>query len=174
MSALDDLLDDYEELAEAALRLEWSRDNHPGTHEFCCDNGRCLKCEEARIRAEEDLHGALSKVAPRPYRTVRDLRLRRPTKLPPQALQQETRNSDLVPAQYLRRFFAELERVKPRASYDVSHAISFRDDQLYLLVSLGDFRERVHVDDLDKDPLSAAQKVFQTWQAKLHNDEDIE
>lgn len=174
MSALDDLLDGYAELAEAALRLEWSRHNHPGTHEFCCDNGRCLKCEEARIRAEEDLHEVLSKVAPRPYRTVRDLRTRRPAELPPLALQQETRDSGLAPAQYLRLFFAELEKAKPRASYDVSHAISFRDEQLYLLVSLGDFRERVLVDSLDEDPSSAAQKVFQTWQTKLHNDEDIE
>jgi hypothetical protein len=43
-----------------------------------------------------------------------------------------------------------------------------------VLVSIGDFRERVYVEDLDEDPLSAAQKVFQTWQAKLRNDEEIE
>jgi hypothetical protein len=68
MSMLDDLLDEYGELAEAALRLERSRGNHPGVHEFCCENGRCLKCDEARVRAEEDLHEALAKVAPRPVR----------------------------------------------------------------------------------------------------------
>jgi hypothetical protein len=174
MSALDDLLDDYGELAEAALRLEWSRDNHPGEHEFCCHNGRCLKCEEARIRAEEDLHEALSKVAPRPYRTVRDLRFRRPAELPPLTMQQETSKFGLVPAEYLRRFFTELEKVKPRESYYVSHAITLRDGQLCILVTRGDSRERVYVDSLDEDPLSAAQKVFQTWQAKLHDNEDIE
>ncbi len=68
MSMLDDLLDDYAVLAEAALRLEQSRGNHPGAHEFCCENGRCLKCEEARVRAEENLHQALARVARRPFR----------------------------------------------------------------------------------------------------------
>jgi hypothetical protein len=69
--------------------------------------------------------------------------------------------------------FTELETPKPRDSYYVSHAIAFRDDQLYVLVSLGDVRERVYVDSLDEDPLSADQEVFQTWQTKLHKDEDM-
>lgn len=174
MSVLDDLLDDYADLAEAVLRFEWSRNNHPGAHEFCCDKGRCLKCDEARTRAEDDLHEALSKVAPRPFLTIRDLRVRRTADLPPLTLLQEIRKFGPVPAEYLRQFFTELEKVKPRASYYVSHAISFRDDQLCVLVSLGDFRERVYVDSLDEDPLTAAHNVFQAWQAKLHNDEDIE
>lgn len=174
MSELDNLLDHYRELAEAVLRFEWSRNNHPGAHEFCCDNGRCLKCEEARVRAEDDLHEALSKVAPRPFLTVPDLHVRRPAEMPPVTLLQETRKFGLVPSEYLRQFFTELEKVKPRASYHVSHAIGFHDDQLCVLVSLGDSRERVYVDSLDEDPLTAARKVFQVWQARLHTDEDID
>jgi hypothetical protein len=68
MSILDDLLDRNGELAEAALRLERSRGNHPGAHEFCCENGRCLKCEEARVRAEDAMHEALAKVVRRLFR----------------------------------------------------------------------------------------------------------
>jgi hypothetical protein len=67
MSAIDDLLDDYEAVAEAARRLERSRGSHTGEHEFCCENGRCLKCEEACRRAEADLHQALARVNPRPF-----------------------------------------------------------------------------------------------------------
>lgn len=35
-------------------------------------------------------------------------------------------------------------------------------------------RKRVYVEDLEEDPLSAAQRVVQLWNAKLHGDEDIE
>ena len=174
MSELDDLLDDYRELAEAALRLEWSRNNHPGAHDLCCDNGRCRKCEEARIRAEDDLHEALSKVAPRPYRTGHDLHFRRAAELPRPKPHQEARKFGAAPAEYLRQFFAELEKLKPREGHYVSHAITFRDEQLCVLLSRGDSRERVYVHSLDEDPLSAARKVFRIWQAKIHNDEDIE
>lgn len=78
------------------------------------------------------------------------------------------------PAEYLRHFFTELEKLKRPASAGVSHAIGFRDGQLCALASIGEFRERVHVEDLDEDPQRAAQEVFQLWQAKLHLDEDIE
>ena len=76
--------------------------------------------------------------------------------------------------EYLLRFFAELEKVKPRKICDVSHASSFQDERLCVLLSIGDFRERVYVEDLEEDPLSAAQRVVQLWNAKLHGDEDIE
>jgi len=174
MSELDHLLDDYGELAEAVLRFEWSRNDHPGAHEFCCDNGRCLKCEEARTRAEDDLHEALSKVAPRPFLTIRDLRIRRPAELPPLTLLQKTKTFGPVTAEYLRQLFTELKRVKPGASYYVSHGISSRDGEMCVLVSLGDFQEEVYVASLDEDPLSAVQKVFQAWQEKLRTDEDLE
>jgi hypothetical protein len=57
------------------------------------------------------------------------------------------------PADYLRCFFSELERLKHLSICDVSHAIDFRDGKLYVLMSIGDLRERVYVQDLDKDPV---------------------
>jgi hypothetical protein len=114
------------------------------------------------------------RIAPRPFLTIRDLRIRRPAELPPLTLLQETKKFGPVPAEYLRQFFTELEKVKPRANYCVSHAISSRDGDLCVLVSLGEFRDRVYVDSLDEDPLTAAQKAFRAWQARLRTDEDIE
>ena len=77
-------------------------------------------------------------------------------------------------AEYLRRFFSELESLKRRSSCDVSHAIGFRDGKLYVLMSIGDFRERVYVEDLEEDPASAAQDVFLLWQTTPRVDEEIE
>lgn len=168
---LDDLLDDYGELVEAALRLERSRGNHPGSHEFCCENGRCMKCEEARVRAEEDLHEALAKVAPRPFRPGARNKFDSGSD---SRAQQEIENVCAGPAEYLRRFFFELERLKRRSSCDVSHAVAFRDGKLHVLMSIGDFRERVYVQDLDQDPTSAAQDVFLHWKTTPRVDEQIE
>jgi len=78
------------------------------------------------------------------------------------------------PAEYLRCFFSELERLKRRSSCDVSHAIGFRDGKLHVLMSIGDFRERVYVQDLDQDPTSAAQDVFLQWKTTPRVDEQIE
>lgn len=78
------------------------------------------------------------------------------------------------PAEYLRRFFSELERLKRPLSCDVSHAIGFRDGKLYVLMSVGDCRERVYVQDLDRDPASAAQDVYVLWQTIPRVDEEIE
>jgi len=41
-------------------------------------------------------------------------------------------------------------------------------------MSVGDFRERVYVQDLDQDPVSAAQDVFLLWQTTPRVDEEIE
>ena len=78
------------------------------------------------------------------------------------------------PAEYLRCFFTELERLKCRSSCDVSHAIGFRDGKLHVLMSIGDFRERVYVQDLDQDPTSAAQDVFLRWRTTPRVDDLIE
>lgn len=78
------------------------------------------------------------------------------------------------PAEYLRRFFSELERLKCPMICDVSHAIGFRDGKLYVLMSIGDFRERVYVHDLDEDPASAAQDVFLLRRTTPRVDEEIE
>ena len=78
------------------------------------------------------------------------------------------------PAGYLRCFFFELERLKRRISCDVSHAIGFRDGKLHVLISIGDVRERVYVQDLDQDPASAAQDVFLLWRTTPRLDKEIE
>lgn len=39
MSALEELLDNYEVLAEAVRQLERSRGHHDGEHEFCLKGG---------------------------------------------------------------------------------------------------------------------------------------
>jgi hypothetical protein len=78
------------------------------------------------------------------------------------------------PAEYLRRFISELERLKHPSICDVSHAIGFRDGKLYLHMIVGDFRERVYLDDLDIDPASAAQDVFLQWRTTPRIDEEIE
>jgi hypothetical protein len=78
------------------------------------------------------------------------------------------------PAEYLRCFFFELERLKRRSSCDLSHAIGFRDGKLHVLMSIGDVRERVYVLDLDQDPASAAQDVFLLWRTTPRLDKEIE
>ena len=78
------------------------------------------------------------------------------------------------PAEYLRQFFSELERLKVRLVCDVSHAIGFRDGKLYVLMSVGDLRERVYVEDLDKDPAIAAQDVYLSWRTIPQVEEEIE
>ena len=78
------------------------------------------------------------------------------------------------PAEYLRCFLSELERLKRRSSCDLSHAIAFRDGKLHVLMSIGDFRERIYVQDLDQDPTSAAQDVFLQWKTTPRVDEHIE
>jgi hypothetical protein len=78
------------------------------------------------------------------------------------------------PAEYLRCFFSELERLKRRSICDLSHAMGFRDGKLYVLMSVGDVRERVYVQDLDQDPESAAQDAFLLWRATPDADEEIE
>jgi hypothetical protein len=57
-------------------------------------------------------------------------------------------------AEYLRRFFTELEQLKHRKNYYVSHAISFRDGRLFVLISRGDCRERVYVEVLDENAVA--------------------
>jgi hypothetical protein len=78
------------------------------------------------------------------------------------------------PAEYLRRFFFELERLKRRSRCDVSHAIGFRDGKLHVLMSIGDFRERVYVQDLDQAPALAAQVVYLLGRTKPRLDLEIE
>ena len=77
-------------------------------------------------------------------------------------------------SEYLRSFFTALDRLKVRESFSPTHAISVRDGRICVLVSSGDFRVRVFVDDLDQDPSIAAERAFQLWQTRVHRDEDVE
>jgi hypothetical protein len=170
MSMLEDLLDDYEAVAEAATRLVGSSGYSEGS-EQCCNTGHCLRCDEAYIQAETGLLRALTKVSPRSFRPTAPHEM--DGELGPRE-QQETKDLRSGPAEYLRCFFFELERLKRRSSCDVSHAIGFRDGKLHVLMSIGDFRERVYVQDLDQDPASAAQDVFLQWRTTPRVDEQIE
>jgi len=82
--------------------------------------------------------------------------------------------ADSGPAEYLRRFFLELENLKSWLNCDVLHAIGFRDGKLYVVMSVGYFRERVYVQDLDRDPASAAQDAFLQWRTTPQVGELIE
>lgn len=170
MSMLEDLLDDYEAVAEAARRYVQSR-GHGESNERCGDNSRCLRCDEAFIRAEEHLLRALAKVVPRSFRPTAPHELNSGSG---PRTSEETKNLYSGPAEYLRSFFFELERVKRRSSCDLSHAIGFLDGKLHVLMSIGDVRERVYVQDLDQDPTSAAQDVFLHWRTTPRVDEQIE
>jgi hypothetical protein len=69
--------------------------------------------------------------------------------------------------EYLRSFFAELEKVQPASLHGVSHAISYEDGVLYALVSMGDVRARVRVQELDPDPVKTAAAVAEMWRSSL-------
>src|SRR5579871_597871 len=131
MSMLDDLLDDYEAVAEAARRLERSRGHDDGDPKRCCEEDRCLRRDEAYVEAEADLKRALAKVAPRPFQ------------LPPRhdlhggacpKRRQEINNPRGRAMEYLQHFFSALDRLKIRESYYVSHAIGFPGERLCVLV----------------------------------------
>jgi len=171
MSAIDRLLDDYEAVAEAAGRVLGSQDQYGGERESRCERGRCLKCDEAYIQAEADLRRALAKLGPRTFRSGARNELDSGSG---SRAQQEIKNIPSGRAEYLRRFFFELGRLKRRSSCDVSHAIGFRDGKLHVLMSIGDFRERVYVQELDQDPTSAAQDVYLQWRTTPRIDEQIE
>jgi hypothetical protein len=69
------------------------------------------------------------------------------------------------PGDYLRGFFKELERIKHRESWHVTHALTYRQSSLCVLISTGDFRRKVFVQDLNPDPVKAAGEVFVQWQS---------
>jgi hypothetical protein len=76
-------------------------------------------------------------------------------------------------SEYLRIFFIELERLKPRHTTYVSHAMSYEKDSLCALISLGDGREKVLVEELDPDPAKAAGNVVAQWQGQRDRNENL-
>lgn len=69
----------------------------------------------------------------------------------------------MSPTEYVRTLLEELERVRPRNNYDLSHAIALQNGRLCVLLSLGDFRARFYLEDLDPDPVKAADAVGAKW-----------
>jgi hypothetical protein len=61
--------------------------------------------------------------------------------------------------EYLLSFFRALEDLHRRTPGDVSHAIGYEDGTLYTLLSVGDCRLRVAIQELDPDPVKAAEMV---------------
>jgi len=78
------------------------------------------------------------------------------------------------PSEYLRAFFQHLNKLKPIQSWDRarSHAITYQKDSICVLISVGDFRRKVSLKDLDRDPTAAADRVMQAWK-KVKNNDDI-
>jgi hypothetical protein len=50
-------------LLTAWIRFKGQRGFHEGEHDFCCENGRCRKCEESYVREESLLDGVFQKAA---------------------------------------------------------------------------------------------------------------
>jgi hypothetical protein len=65
--------------------------------------------------------------------------------------------------EYLITFFKRLEGLTQRRGCDVSNAITTHEGSLCVLVSMGDVRARVPVQELDPDPARAAEAVFERW-----------
>ena len=73
----------------------------------------------------------------------------------------------MTTSEYLRIFFIELERLKPRHTTYVSHAMSYEKDSLCALISLGDGREKVLVE------AKAAGNVVAQWQGQRDRNENL-
>jgi hypothetical protein len=73
---------------------------------------------------------------------------------------------------YLRTFFRELDRLKPPQLWARSHAITYQQASICVLISVGDCRRKVFVESLDPDPSEAAQKVMAAWR-KLKEQNEV-
>jgi len=72
--------------------------------------------------------------------------------------------------EYLRSFFAELGKLQPGNKHGVSHAIACEHGELYALVSMGDARAKVRLQEVDPDPVKMAAAVVEMWRACLWKD----
>jgi hypothetical protein len=75
----------------------------------------------------------------------------------------------MTSSDYIRSFLEELERAKPRESYSLSHAIALQNGKLCVLLSLGDARAKIYMEELDPNPVRAAESVAGEWRT-LKND----
>jgi hypothetical protein len=77
------------------------------------------------------------------------------------------------PNHYLSILFVELERLKPRESYYLSHALTYHKGELCALISR-DARERIMLQELDADPVKAAKQIFLLWQSRTDREGEAE
>jgi hypothetical protein len=66
---------------------------------------------------------------------------------------------------YLMTFFETLGSLTERNEYDVSNAIAYNRGSLYVLISMGDVRARVPVQELDPNPVEAAKEAVDRWKS---------
>jgi hypothetical protein len=66
---------------------------------------------------------------------------------------------------YLRSFFQALENLKQGDQFGVSHAIAYQEESLCVVLSLGDCRLKVSVEEFDPDPVKAAEIVVTQWKS---------
>ena len=66
---------------------------------------------------------------------------------------------------YLMTFFETLGSLTERNEYDVSNAIAYHRGSLYVLISMGDVRARVPVQELDPNPVEAAKEAVDRWKS---------
>ena len=67
--------------------------------------------------------------------------------------------------EYLITFFKTLGSLTQRKEYDVSNAITYHRGSLYVLISMGDVRARVPVQELDPDSVEAAKAAVERWRS---------
>ncbi len=68
------------------------------------------------------------------------------------------------PSRYLSAFFRELNRLKPTESWAMSHAITYQQSSLCILIGVGDFRRKIFVEELGRDPAVAAESALKLWE----------
>lgn len=67
--------------------------------------------------------------------------------------------------QYLKDFFAELERLRPVPIWGRPHALTHDTEGFHVLLGLGDARASLRFDEMDADPIRMGAAAFQQWQA---------
>lgn len=69
------------------------------------------------------------------------------------------------PSRYLSAFFQELNRLKPPKSWALSHAITYQQNSLCILIGVGDCRRKIFVEELDRHPAVAAENALNLWES---------
>lgn len=67
--------------------------------------------------------------------------------------------------EYLKHFFAELERLRPVPIWGRPHALTCDLEAFHVLLGLGDARASLRFDEMDADPMRMAAAVIERWEA---------